>query len=259
MSNWLVRHQRLVNVSGATAAAIALARTAFLGWPEPYPWMSEAGELLYDLGLAWAAAWAFQLLVIVLPAERERTRFNALIAPRVDRLIEIGMELTEAVAKQAGETPLAHFAFDAETLQKVCGSVSVDDEVPGWKGTWGSLLRHWGSLSTSARDDLRPFYMRMTPELLEALREEELAMDAVRRMERFARAFDAPDMSRLEGPLFDWLTSIDMLSEERKKSLAPELPLPEHSGLDAAGIKIPMDDFIRQREEFRSSLEPESD
>lgn len=259
MSNWLVRHQRLVNSSGAIAAFIALSQTVLRAWPEPYLWMSEAGELLYDFGLAWAAAWAFQLLVVVLPAERERQRFNLLIAPRVDRLIGIGMELAEAIAKQAGKTPSAHFALDVEALKHVCGAVSLDDDVQGWDGAWSSILRHWGTLSASARDALRPFYTRLTPDVLEALREEELAMDEILRMERFARAFDAPDMSRLEGPLFRWLTSIHMLVAERNESLARELPLPEHSALDAARIKVPIDDFIRQREEFKRSLEPEAD
>ena len=259
MSNWLVQHQRLVNASGAIAALIALARTVLLAWPEPYRWMSETGELVYDLGIAWATAWAFQLLVVVLPAERERERFNALIAPRVDRLIGIGMELAEAVAKQAGKSPSVQFALDAGALKEACGAVSVHDEVPGWDGAWGSTLRHWGSLSASARDALRPFYTRLTPEVLEALREEELAMDEILRMERFARAFDAPDMSRLEGPLFKWLTSIHMLVEERKKSLARELPLPEHSTLDSARTKVPLDDFIRQHEDFKRSLEPDTD
>lgn len=187
-----------------------------------------------------------------MPAERER--FHALIAPRVDRLIEIGIEVAAAVAKQAGKTPSAHFAFDSGALREVCGAVSVDDEVPGWDGTWGSLLRHWGSLAASARDALRPFYTKLTPELLEALREEELAMDAVLRTERLARAFKAPDMSRLDAPLFDWLTSVDMLVSERKESIAPQMPLPEHSALDAATIKVPMDDFIRQHKDFKNSL-----
>jgi hypothetical protein len=221
--------------------------------------MSEAGELVYDLGLAWAAAWAFQLLVVVLPAERERERFNALIAPRVDRLIKIGMELAEAVAKQSGKTPSKQFSLDAEALKETCRAARLNDKVPGWDGAWGSIFRHWGGLSSSASDALRPFYMRLTPELLEALKEEELAMDEILRMERFARAFDAPDMSRLEGALFKWLTSIDMLVEERNSTLARELPLPEYSAIDAAMIKVPMDDFIRQHEDFKRSLEPSTE
>lgn len=258
MSNWLVRHQRLVNASGAIAASFALARTVLLAWPEPYPWMFEAGELFYDLGLAWAAAWAFQFLVVILPAERERERFNALIAPRVDRLVVVGVELSTAIAKQAGKSPSVQFVLDVEALKDVCGTAGVQDEVSGWDGSWGSILRHWGSLAERSREALRPFYTRLIPEVLEALREEELAMEEILRMERFARTFDAPDMSRLEGPLFKWLTSIEMLVDERRKSLAPELPLPEQSALDTATIKVPLDDFIRQHEDFKKSLEPET-
>jgi hypothetical protein len=54
--------------------------------------MAEVGEVFYDLSIAWFTAWAFQLLVIVVPAERERKRFNALMAPRIDRFIALGMD-----------------------------------------------------------------------------------------------------------------------------------------------------------------------
>ncbi len=73
-------------------------------------------------------------------------------------------------------------------------------------------------------------------------------------MERFARAFDTPDMSRLEGPLFDWLRSIHMLVDERKKSLARELPIPEHSSLDAGGTRCPWTTSSASTKSSRSRL-----
>lgn len=218
--------------------------------------MSEVGDLANDLGIAWATAWAFQFLVIVMPAERERTQFDALIAPRVDRLIGLGMEMVTMVDSQCGRPLRAEFAVDLADVKAVCDTVSLNDEAPGWNGSWGIVLQHLGSRAESVRATLRPFYGRLTPELLEALEQEDLAMDEILRMERFGRAFDAPNMARLEGGLSRWLTSIHMLVTLRSSSLAPELPVPEQSAVNTDVVKVPMDSFIRQHEEFKKSLEP---
>lgn len=257
MPDWLVQHQRAVNATAALAALVVIARTLLLAWPEYWPWMSEAGDLLYDLGIAWVTAWAFQFLVIVAPAERERKQFDALIAPRVDRLINLGMQTVLAMDKQLGKRPQVGFDFDGGNLRVFCETVNLRDTAAGWRGTWSTVLRHLGDRASHARAALRPFFPRLSPELLEALEQEELAMDAVLLMERIARAYDEPNMSRLEKPMFKWLTSIHMLSTLRSTSLAPERALPQLSAVYAATVMVPLDDFVRQREEFNKSLEPE--
>lgn len=257
MSDWLVRHQRLVNVSAGVAGSIVIARTLLLAWPEYWPWMSEAGDLLYDLGIAWVTAWAFQLLVIVMPAERERKRFNDLIAPRVDRLIRLGMETVLIFDRQHGKRPQSSYSFDPETLQWVCENVALRDPAPGWEGSLGTVLRHLGNRAQIARATLIPFYSRLTPELLDALEQEELAMEQILQMERFTSATHASNMTQLETPLFRWFTSINMLCALRAASLAPELPLPKQSAIDIAMVRVPMDEFVRQQERTRESFEPE--
>jgi hypothetical protein len=41
--------------------------------------------------------------VIVIPAERERRQFNDLMAPRLDHLIYLGMQLADVVAREVGK------------------------------------------------------------------------------------------------------------------------------------------------------------
>jgi hypothetical protein len=180
--------------------------------------------------------------------------FNALITPRVDRLISLGREIIVAVAGQRGTGPQAGFAFDAADIKVVCDTVSLRDDAPGWDGTWSTVLRHLGNRAASIPAALRPFYSRLTPDLLEALEQEELAMDEVLLMERFGRAFNAPNLKLLEEPLIRWLTNVHRLSILRSSSLAPELPLPEQSALETEMVKVPMDDFIRQYEECQRRL-----
>ncbi|MDX6299606.1 MAG: hypothetical protein QOF53_820 [Nocardioidaceae bacterium] len=73
-------------------------------------------------------------------------------------------------------------------------------------------------------------------------------MDEISRMERLSRAFHASDMSRLERPVFRWLTSIEMVRDIRAHQIAPERPVPKHSPLEAGMVHVPLDDFIKQRE-----------
>lgn len=214
--------------------------------------MAELGEVAYDLGLAWLTAWAFQLLVIVMPAERERKRLEAVVAPRLDHLIDLGTELADAVANQAGTRPGPLVVGDAITT--VCAGTGLSAEAPGWATNWGGLLRHLSGRAAEVRASLRPFYPRLPPELLEALEEEDQAMESIARMERFGRTFNATDMKRLESPIFRWLTSVEMVRELRSSTIAPDRPLPARSALEAGMVHVPMDDFIKQREELERSL-----
>jgi hypothetical protein len=247
----LIQHQRIVNASAFVATLFVAGRTALLGVDEPMPWMSEVGQVVYDLGLAWVTAWAFQLLVIVVPAERERRQFNELMAPRLDHLIYLGMQLADAVAQQVGRVPGP--LVDGTSINRVCAGVALTTDAPGWATDWGGVLRHLASRAEHVRANLRPFYPRLPPELLLALEEEDQAMDEIVRMEKFGRAFDAPDMKRLEAPLLRWLTSIDMVRDIRARRIAPKRPLPERSVLDAGMLHIPMDDAIKQHEDLKRS------
>lgn len=248
-----MQHQHMVNVSALIAGMIVVGRIALLGVDEPFPWMAEAGEVLYDLGLAWVTAWAFQLLVIVVPAERERRQFNDVIASRLDHLIHLGMQLSDAVLLEAGQQA-GPFTVDGAALTKICNRVSLSSDAPGWASDWGGLLRHLAGRAERVRGNLRPFYSRLPSELLEALEQEEQAMDEIERMERFGRAFSASNMQRLDAPIFRWLTSIDMMRTVRAQQVAPERPLPESSPLDSEMVHVPMDDFIKQREEMNEWL-----
>lgn len=254
MSNWLVRHQRFVNISAGAAALVVVIRTALLSVPEPLPWMAEWGALLYDLCLAWATAWAFQFLVIVAPLERQRAEFEKLIAPRVDRLIALGMELNDAVRLEAEVPSPGDFDLDAAVVSKVCTEVYLESEVPGWDGTWERVLRHLDQNAQRVRSNLRPFYSQLTPVLLEALEEEESSMETIRREISLIKTFRSDDLKRLDSPVFKWLTSISMLRTIRSTSLAPNVPMPKRSALNSGRILVPFDDFISQYDEFMKSV-----
>lgn len=126
--------------------------------------------------------------------------------------------------------------------------------MPNWLGTWGLVLRHLGALAEKYRSSLRPFFGKLPAEVLEALDQEELALDEILRMERFSRAFAAQDMSRPEGPIFRWLSSLHMLHSIRSSAFATNVDVPKHSALAQGRVKVPMDDLIRQHENLKEFL-----
>ncbi len=172
------------------------------------------------------------------------------MAPRIDRLISLGLEMRDAIREDTGGSRQDCFDFDAADVSKLCGTRSLRDDAPGWSGDWGRVLRHWGKLAEKYRANLRPFYGRFSNELLEALEEEEKKMDEILRIERFVSAADLPDMRKLDDSMFRWLTSLHMLYELRKESIAPDRELPR-SAVEPGVVKVPMDDMVSQLEALK--------
>lgn len=251
MSERMLAHQRLINFTMLVATAIVVARTALLAVSEPYPWMSEAGELMYDASLAFATAWLFQWLVISRPAQSERNALNSILAPKVDRLIYVGLSLADVVASAAGR-PHGSFRVDAQEIAKICHKASPSDDAPGWASSWSAVLQHFGNQAQRARTSLSPLYARLEPDLLEALAAEEDAMESMLQLLRLSDAHDADNLSRLADPMTRWLTSIDMLCAVRRDSVAPTRDLPKTTPLEKGRVNLPMDEVVRQLAEIKT-------
>ncbi len=167
MSIQLAAHQRPTNVLMVVAAVVAVSRTVLLAVPEPLPWLAEAGEFLYDLAVAYATAWTFQLLVISMPAQQRQDAFERIVAPRVDALAANGQDLGRAIRSQ--EESQAALLPAISGVSKALAATSPDQEAPGWAITWLELIRHLVSGAAASRHALRPFYPRMSEELLALL------------------------------------------------------------------------------------------
>jgi hypothetical protein len=75
--------QRLISVLLLVAAACVVARQALLSVPQAFSGGAEIGEVIYDLGIGYIAAWIFNVFVVILP----RLHDKKLITPGVGKLI----------------------------------------------------------------------------------------------------------------------------------------------------------------------------
>ena len=75
--------QRLVSCLLLVATACVVARQALLSVHQAFSGGAEIGEVVYDLGIGYIAAWIFNVLVVILP----RLHDKKLIMPGASKLI----------------------------------------------------------------------------------------------------------------------------------------------------------------------------
>jgi hypothetical protein len=75
--------QRLISFLLLVAAACVVARQALLSVHQAFSGGAEIGEVVYDLGIGYIAAWIFNVFVVILPRLHDRK----LIMPGAAKLI----------------------------------------------------------------------------------------------------------------------------------------------------------------------------
>lgn len=76
--------QRLISCLLLVAVACVVARQALLSVNEAFPGGAEIGEVVYDLGIGYIAAWIFNVFVVILP----RLHDKKMIMPGESKLID---------------------------------------------------------------------------------------------------------------------------------------------------------------------------
>lgn len=76
--------QRLISCLLLVAVACVVARQALLSVNEAFPGGAEIGEVVYDLGIGYIAAWIFNVFVVILP----RLHDKKMIIPGASKLMD---------------------------------------------------------------------------------------------------------------------------------------------------------------------------
>ncbi len=157
------RRHRALNALAAGCLVLAVVRLALTSVPEPLPWLSEAGELIYDLALAFLAGWIFHLLVVVVPEAHRKARLDSIVAGRIDFLIRAGFTLAKPLARAANVDPDV-FPLPPEAMERACARIRPSDPPRGWAGDWHGLIRHLERITDVQRLAIKPFYARLGEE-----------------------------------------------------------------------------------------------
>lgn len=219
------RRHRVLNVVAAGCLVLAVARLALTSVPEPLPWLSEAGELIYDLSLAFLTGWIFHLLVIVAPEADRRARLDSIVAGRIDFLIRAGFTLAKPLAR-AANVDLENFPPPPEAIDRACARIRPSDSPRGWAGDWHGLIRHLERITDVQRLAIKPFYARLGEDILKLLDAEELEFTHLRRVNASSSRFDLEDLSALAEWISRWLETVDALRTYRAEHLAPGVDVP---------------------------------
>jgi hypothetical protein len=75
---------RVISCLLLVAVACVVARQALLSVNEAFPGGTEIGEVVYDLGIGYIAAWIFNVFVVILP----RLHDKKMIMPGASKLID---------------------------------------------------------------------------------------------------------------------------------------------------------------------------
>lgn len=98
--SWL--YARVIDVLAIMSLVIVIGRTLLLAIEEPVPWMSETGELAYDLSLALLTGWLLNWLLVERPRRSAQTAMYEVVGPRIQSLGGVGRSIAQTFAQHLG-------------------------------------------------------------------------------------------------------------------------------------------------------------
>lgn len=225
MKRFLGKYATSINLLMVTAVVYVALHTWLSQTPERFAYGSEFGDVAYDACLAYATAWLFQWLVIARPAKRQRQRLDELIAPRIDHLIEQGIELATVIRAQHGLDPA--FPIARSEIVSACATANPGDKAPGWVADWHEMIDDLSGFAAIQRSALKPFYSNLDHSLFTLLELEEARSDLLARVGRASAQIKWNDMTKFAEPAAGWLEAVESLRQYRIKHLAPGRAVPE--------------------------------
>lgn len=239
--------QTTITVLMVGACAFVILRTSLLLTPEVFPLGSEIGELVYDLSIAYATAWFFQWLVISRPARQRRRRLNQIVARRLDKTLDLGLEVGSRLTLAAG-LGAKEFPYDPNVVRSACKSLDPTSEPPDWGVDWHGMLADVIASADHNRAGLRSFYASVDESTLALLEDEEERALVLARTVAASEALHWATMENWARPLNNWLDTLNALMNHRISHLAPEHPAPRLSVTRGSFVRVPLRRVVEMRD-----------
>lgn len=195
---------RILWFSAADVGLVTVARP----FPELFLWGEELGDLMFDLGLAYVAAWVFHQLLVVRPQRAKATQLNAVLNPKLDRLVNVGRRLQQTLVDASPMTSV-EFPASEEQVDALCSNISMSaptgvfmikrEDMTQSPMSWSDYIDHVGRQSTAAHDELSALYPVLEPSLLSILERERTA-----RIHNNLAVFEGPKIGFMT---LEWCTS----------------------------------------------------
>ncbi len=209
-------------VTGLFVASVlfVVARTAFLSVPELFPGAAQIGEVVFELAIAYIGAWIFNLLVVVLPQLRSRTRVLAAVGRVIAKLAEVGLAMPTDLARGAQVPASETFPPSKDWLTRTGRQLSlggpsplqVPDGVRMRRATWQEWIHDAVTRVESLNSSLVPYLPFLEVELISLVNEIVLSdfVDEGRKIISLPRPVTG-DMSSLADSLRRFMAACDDL------------------------------------------------
>lgn len=119
-------HARLVVNLAWISGALALCRNLLVGVPELFPAGEEIGSVVNTISLSYLGAFAFNILLVALPKQRDMKHSLEVASPHVGTIVSGFHNMLQDFYSQAGEE--LPNSPDSESLERVLGKLSPSAE-----------------------------------------------------------------------------------------------------------------------------------
>lgn len=144
------------------------------------PVLARYSQVIYELSLAWLAAWIFNLLIVDLPRRQDRRRIYSGVGWMVNQIAWSGMSMIEGLSLPAGvdirldsRVGGAINEADRSACERICKAIGPDTPYP-----WRPGIGCW-DLVVEATEQSREFHSRLQPWLATFDAEVNAAMNSV--------------------------------------------------------------------------------
>lgn len=214
--------QRAITAVLVGSLTLVIARTALLSTPEVFPGGARIGEVLFDLAMAYVAAWMFNLLVVVLPQLRNRDRVLDAAGQVISKLSDVGLRIPIAMAQsaqtQAAETTPPSEEWLTKTGKRLSlgapSPLRVSAGVATRPATWQEWVAHVVAQVESLNASLVPYFPFLEVDLIGLVNRVVLS-DFMERGREIAKLPTPPqgDLSSLAGPLAEFIRACAALHD----------------------------------------------
>lgn len=210
-----LERQRFVTALFVLAVIFVIVHAALLSVPEMFSGGAALGNVIYDLAIAYVGAWAFNLLVVILPRLRDRERVLEGAGPAIERLCALGLRTITELGLMPGEfknltdsNQVNLFSLRLQDLSLAEESSLATFGPDGLRAaSWQEWTVHKAVKAGDLYQSLIPYFPYLESELIQLVNKAALSTFVDQGRELARVRVTGGDMSAVARPLAEFITA----------------------------------------------------
>ena len=210
--------QPIVTALFVLAVLFVILRTVLLSIPQIFSGGAALGNVIYDLAVAYAAAWFFNLLVVILPRLRDRERVMKGAGRIIERLCLLGIQMPGLLVLNADQfadltdpRQVGVFKLRLQSLHLAAESNTdfYDPSKPGRfrRARWHEWIVDEAKRATTLCQSLTPYFPYLETELIQLVNEVTLSKFLDFAADLAKMRDPSGDLAHLADPLAEFITA----------------------------------------------------